>query len=146
MADVVRAVSARSLAVSRSNPISTSVKDSVRHGGRGRGSIISSSSNLPRLMVFRASASGKRACDPILFLRFWARWRRRSCIGRTCASTSRVVVATILKTDKMRLSWGEQARRSYARVMFLEQKVYCSVDDERRIFSLYCIRGRSRGW
>ncbi|CAI7669632.1 unnamed protein product [Penicillium palitans] len=64
MADVDPTVSARSLAVSRSDPISISVKDSARHGGSGRGSIISSSSSLSRFMVSRASASGKRATKP----------------------------------------------------------------------------------
>ena len=73
MADEDRIVLACSLAVSRSNPTLISVKDSARYGGSGCGSIISSSSNLSRFMVFRASASGKRVCDPILFLRFWAR-------------------------------------------------------------------------
>ena len=76
MSDVDRTVSARSLAVSRSGPTSISAKDSARHGGSGLGSIVSSSSNLSRFMVFRASASGKRAYDPMLFLRFWARDER----------------------------------------------------------------------
>jgi hypothetical protein len=80
MADVDRTVLAHSLAVSRSDPISISVKDSARHGGSGRGSIASSLFNLSRFMVFRASASGKRAYDPTLFLRFWAR-RSASQIG-----------------------------------------------------------------
>lgn len=42
------------------------------------------------------------------------------------------------------ISWGgEQARGSYARAMFLEQEVYCAVNGERLISSLYCW-GRSR--
>lgn len=35
---------------------------------------------------------------------FWARWRSRTCVGRTCASTSRVEVATVLNADKIRIS------------------------------------------
>jgi hypothetical protein len=70
MVDIDRTVPARSVADSRSDPISNSVKGSARYGGSGRGSIVSSLSSLTRSMVFRASASGKRAYDPILFLRF----------------------------------------------------------------------------
>lgn len=73
MSDVDRTVSARSLAVSRSASISISAKGLVRHGGSGRGSIVSSSFNLRRSKVFSASASGKRAYDLALFLRLWAR-------------------------------------------------------------------------
>lgn len=127
MADVDRIALARSLAVSQSDQISISVKDLDRHGSSGRGSIVSNSSNLARSIVFRASANGKQAYDPTLFLRFWARrstsqmgwscgrvwrfamvfcarWRRRRCVGRMYASTSRVVVATVLKADKMRIN------------------------------------------
>ena len=73
MANVDPMVSASSLAVSRSDLISISVKGSARYGSSGCGSIVSSLSSLSRFMVFRASASGKRAYDPTLFLRFWAR-------------------------------------------------------------------------
>ncbi|RJE23422.1 hypothetical protein PHISCL_04230 [Aspergillus sclerotialis] len=60
MSDTDRAVSARSRAVSRSDPTSISAKGSARHGGSGLGSIVSSSSNLLKSIAFKASASGKR--------------------------------------------------------------------------------------
>ena len=63
---------ALSLAVSRSGSSSISAKASFRHGGSGCGSMISSLLSLSMSMVFSASANGKRAYDPILFLRFWA--------------------------------------------------------------------------
>ena len=52
------------------------VKASGRRGGSGRGSIVFHSFSLSRSTDFRTSASGKRAYDPTLFLRFCARKRR----------------------------------------------------------------------
>lgn len=66
------AVSARSLAVSRSNSILISVKVSLRYSGSGSGLMVSSLFSLSRFMVFNASASGKCVYDLILSLRFWA--------------------------------------------------------------------------
>jgi hypothetical protein len=61
MSDIDRAVSARLMAVSRSNLTLISVKGSARYGGSGLGLIVSSLSNLCKSMVFSASASGNRA-------------------------------------------------------------------------------------
>jgi hypothetical protein len=35
---------------------------------------------------------------------FWTRWQRRPCVGSTCASTSNVVVTTVLKAERTRIS------------------------------------------
>lgn len=72
MANVDPMVSASSLAVSWSDLISISVKGSAHYNSSGCGLIVSSLSSLSRFMVFRASASGKRVYDLMLFLRFWA--------------------------------------------------------------------------
>lgn len=67
MSELDRAAFARSIAISLSGSISIFEKASVRHGGSGVGSIISSSCNLSKDIVFRASASRNRAYAPIFF-------------------------------------------------------------------------------
>jgi hypothetical protein len=72
MSEFDRTASARCLAASRSKPISMSAKGLRRHGGSGRGSIVSTSLGLSTLIIFNASAKWKCAYDPMLFLRHWA--------------------------------------------------------------------------
>jgi hypothetical protein len=55
---VARIVLARSVAVSRSELTLISANASVRYGGSGLGSIVSSAANLDGSMVLRVSARG----------------------------------------------------------------------------------------